>query len=107
MAIHLLTSYSERGCDIIYWREDKYEHGFALLQGSNMILIWIGFLICTSAIVYAGIKLYRYGDIIAEKTGLGRTWIGVVIMASVTSLPELVTGISSGYLRRRPGYRGW
>src|SRR3989337_268144 len=34
-------------------------------------------------------------DIIAEKTGLGRTWIGVVLMASVTSLPELATGISS------------
>ena len=33
--------------------------------------------------------------IIAEKTGLGRAWIGVVLMASVTSLPELVTGITS------------
>lgn len=59
------------------------------------MLLWIGFIICTAAIVYAGIKLSRYGDIIAEKTGLGRTWIGVVLMASVTSLPELVTGISS------------
>jgi cation:H+ antiporter len=39
--------------------------------------------------------LAKYGDIIAEKTGLGRTWVGVVIMASVTSLPELATGISS------------
>jgi cation:H+ antiporter len=33
--------------------------------------------------------------VIAEKSGLGRTWIGVILMASVTSLPELVTGISS------------
>lgn len=39
--------------------------------------------------------LAKYGDIIAEKTGLGRAWIGLVLMASVTSLPELVTGISS------------
>jgi len=59
------------------------------------MLLWIAFIICTSAIVYAGTRLSRYGDIIAEKTGLGRTWIGVVLMASVTSLPELVTGISS------------
>ncbi len=36
-----------------------------------------------------------YGDVIAEKTGMGQTWIGVVLMASVTSLPELITGISS------------
>lgn len=57
--------------------------------------IWIGFFICGAAILYSGIKLSKYGDIIAEKTGLGRTWIGVVLMASVTSLPELVTGISS------------
>lgn len=59
------------------------------------MLLWIGFIICTSAIVFTGIKLVKYGDIIAEKTGLGRTWIGIVLMASVTSLPELVTGISS------------
>lgn len=59
------------------------------------MLLWIEFIICTTAIVFAGIRLSKYGDIIAEKTGLGRTWIGVVLMASVTSLPELVTGISS------------
>ncbi len=60
-----------------------------------MMILWIEFIICTLVIVYSGIKLSKYGDIIAEKTGLGRTWIGVVLMASVTSLPELVTGISS------------
>jgi cation:H+ antiporter len=60
-----------------------------------MMLLWIGFIVCTTAIFYSGIRLSKYGDIIAEKTGLGRTLIGVVLMASVTSLPELVTGISS------------
>ncbi len=59
------------------------------------MLLWLGFIICTSLIVYSGTKLSKYGDIIAEKTGLGQVWIGVVLMASVTSLPELVTGISS------------
>lgn len=60
-----------------------------------MILPWLGFIVCTSVIVYSGTKLSRYGDVIAEKTGLGKVWIGMVLMASVTSLPELVTGISS------------
>jgi cation:H+ antiporter len=46
-------------------------------------------------IVAAGVRLTRYGDAIADKTGLGGTWIGVVLIASVTSLPELATGISS------------
>jgi cation:H+ antiporter len=60
-----------------------------------MMVLWFGFFLCTSVIFYSGTRLAKYGDIIAEKTGLGRTWIGVVLMASVTSLPELVTGISS------------
>ena len=59
------------------------------------MLLWLGFVICTGAIIYSGTGLSKYGDIIAEKTGLGRAWIGIVLMASVTSLPELVTGISS------------
>ena len=59
------------------------------------MLFWLEFLACTLAIVYSGTRLSRYGDIIAEKTGLGKTWIGVILMASVTSLPELVTGLSS------------
>jgi cation:H+ antiporter len=65
-------------------------------NGRNItMLLWLGFLACTMLIVYSGMRLSKYGDIIAEKTGLGRAWIGVVLMASVTSLPELVTGISS------------
>lgn len=58
-------------------------------------MAWLMFALCTVAIVYSGTKLSLYGDVIAEKTGMGRTWIGVVLMASATSLPELVTGISS------------
>lgn len=59
------------------------------------MLLWIGLMVSAATIVYSGTKLSRYGDVIAEKTGMGRTWIGVLLMASVTSLPELVTGISS------------
>lgn len=59
------------------------------------MVLWLGFFLATSAIVYSGSKLSKYGDIIAEKTGLGRIWIGIVLMASVTSLPELINGISS------------
>ncbi len=59
------------------------------------MLLWLGFIACAAVIVYSGTRLSKYGDIIAEKTGLGRAWIGIVLMASVTSLPELVTGITS------------
>ncbi|OGW25558.1 MAG: sodium:proton exchanger, partial [Nitrospirae bacterium GWC2_42_7] len=59
------------------------------------MFLWIGFLVCTAVIVYSGTKLSKYGDIIAEKSGMGRAWTGLILMASVTSLPELITGISS------------
>jgi len=59
------------------------------------LLLWLGFIIFALAIIYSGTNLSRYGDIIAEKTGLGGTWIGIVLIGFVTSLPELVTGISS------------
>jgi cation:H+ antiporter len=55
----------------------------------------LGFLLCAAVIFFAGKKLSWYGDLIAEKTGLGKAWIGLILMASVTSLPELMVGISS------------
>lgn len=56
---------------------------------------WLNFAICIAAIGLAGERLSRYGDVIAEKTGLGGTWVGLILLATVTSLPELVTGISA------------
>ena len=59
------------------------------------MFVWLAFLICVILIVIAGTQLCRYGDIIADKTGLGGTWIGLVMVATVTSLPELATGVAS------------
>ncbi len=61
-------------------------------------MVWLKFLLCVVIILFAGTKLARYGDAIAEKTGLGRIWIGLVLMATVTTMPELVTGVSSAAL---------
>ena len=52
-------------------------------------------MLCLAVILFAGTKLARYGDAIAEKTGLGRIWIGMVLLAIVTTMPELVTSVSS------------
>jgi cation:H+ antiporter len=46
-------------------------------------------------VVVAGTALARYGDAIAEATKLGRLWIGSVLLAGATSLPELTTDISA------------
>lgn len=57
--------------------------------------LWLQLGICTALILYSGTKLCVLGDVIAEKTGMGRTWIGFALLASVTSLPELATGVSA------------
>lgn len=63
---------------------------------------WLQFVACAAVISYAGYRLSLYGDMIGEKLELSRTWIGVVMVASVTSLPELVTGLSSVTIARAP-----
>lgn len=40
--------------------------------------------------------------IISRKTGISRTWIGLVLVAAATSLPELFTGISAVTLADAP-----
>lgn len=65
-------------------------------------LIWTLFALAVLVIGMAGYTLSRYGDVIAEKTGLSGTWIGFVLLATVTSLPELITGISAVTLARAP-----
>lgn len=58
-------------------------------------MLWVQFAACSLLIVLIGSMLSRYADILAEKTGLGRTWVGAVLLAGATSLPELATGISA------------
>ncbi len=60
-----------------------------------MIIVWLKFIACVLLILFAGRNVAKYGDIIADKTGLGGLWIGVVMVAIATSLPELFTGITA------------
>ena len=55
----------------------------------------VGFLVCALVIFISGRSLSRYGEKLAGMTGLGGAWVGLILMASVTSLPELTTGITS------------
>ena len=65
-------------------------------------MIWFQFAATALVIVVAGTYLARYGDILGEKSGLGRSWIGVVLLAATTSLPELFTGFGATALAPLP-----
>lgn len=58
-------------------------------------MVWIKFLISIIIIFYCGRKLSFYGDILSQKTGLSGGFIGVILLGAITSLPELITTISS------------
>src|SRR3990172_4674662 len=58
-------------------------------------MVWLEFAVCGALILFSGSRLSQYGDMLAEKTGMGRTWIGIILLATITSLPELATGISA------------
>ena len=66
------------------------------------MLLWLQLLLCLAVIGYAGYFLSRYGDIIAEKSGISASWIGLILLSTATSLPELVTGISSVTIANAP-----
>lgn len=65
-------------------------------------MVWLKFLFCVAIILFSGTKLARYGDAVAEKTGLGRLWVGLLLLAAITTMPELVTGVSSAALVKLP-----
>lgn len=66
------------------------------------LLPWLKFAVCAALIGFAGPVLTHYGDIIARLTGLSRSWIGLVLLATATSLPELFTGISAVTVANAP-----
>jgi cation:H+ antiporter len=56
---------------------------------------WFIFLFSSAVVVVAAAKLAEYGDVIAVRTRLGGLLIGTVLLAGATSLPEIITSISS------------
>ena len=61
----------------------------------TIAILWIQLGIAAAVILGASLFLAKSADVIAIKTGLGRSFVGVVLLATATSLPELGTGISA------------
>lgn len=60
-----------------------------------MLSALLGFVLCGVAIAVAGTVLSRSADALAEAHGWGRGWVGLALLATVTSLPELASGVSA------------
>ena len=60
-----------------------------------MMGFWLLFVAAAAVIGLAGPVLSRSASAIADGTRMGQGWIGVILLATVTSLPELATGLSA------------
>jgi cation:H+ antiporter len=60
-----------------------------------VLLAWGKFFGLLLLVYIFGTRVTRSADIIAEKKGLARAFMGVVFISMITSFPELFTGISA------------
>ncbi|MEY4616143.1 MAG: inner membrane protein YrbG [Pseudomonadota bacterium] len=58
-----------------------------------MLLIFTHFVVAALIIIFAGSKLTKYADKISELTGWGRLFVGSLLVAGATSLPELTVDV--------------
>lgn len=61
-------------------------------------LVYIGYVAMVAIIVVLSIKLGKYVDIIDAKSNISGAFIGGVMLAAVTSLPELFTSLSAVWI---------
>ncbi len=71
--------------------------GARAAPGTTVIMAWLllQFIVCAVLIARAGYVLSRSADALAGAYGWGRGWVGLALLATVTSLPELASGISA------------
>ena len=60
-------------------------------MGGDLAVAIIISLASATAVTYCGAKLAVYGDALATLTGWGRLFVGSLLMALATSLPELLS----------------
>ena len=69
-----------------------------MLGDLNLLQATLIFVGSASVVVYSGVYLAKYGDLLAELTGWGRLWVGTILVALATSLPELTTVVTAARL---------
>ena len=76
--------------------EGEDDEGFAGVPRAIIVRV----IIAAAVILVAGYALAQSGDAIAEQTGLGSSFVGFVLVAVSTSLPEFSTALGAARLGR-------
>ncbi len=96
-SIALLRRYDHSGdwipVDLPEDERDDELPGFTDQEPTERLLLLAG-LYCAMVLVF-GLGLVVSADVIADRSGLGASFIGVTLLAAATSLPELTTSIAA------------
>lgn len=57
--------------------------------------MWVQFIVSAGVIIFAGTKLTAYADLFSDRLRLGKAWVGIILLALITSLPEAVTSLAA------------
>ena len=68
----------------------------------TLALLWVQLAVAAALILVAAVYMTKASDVIAAKTGMGRAFAGVLLLATATSLPEMGVGVSSVALLGAP-----
>lgn len=74
-------------------------NGDAGEQAGSASRVWIGFSVAAAVVLIAAYFLALSADGIAEATGLGRSFIGVLLVSIVTTLPEASVTVAAAMRR--------
>lgn len=72
--------------------------GLLSFENNSLLMNVAVFVVAGTIVWFAGTKLSIYADLIAERTGLGRALVGLLLLATATSLPELATTVTAGLI---------
>ena len=64
-------------------------------MSGDLTLALLLFAGSAALVIFSGMYLAKYGDALAELMGWGRLWVGTILVAAATSLPELLTNITA------------
>lgn len=69
----------------------------------KVITLFLLYAVLAAVVIFVSIKCANYVDLIDKKTNLSGAFIGGVILAAVTSMPELITSITAITVVDNPG----
>lgn len=62
--------------------------------------VWLLYIICLVVTVFTSTKLAEYVDALDKKTKISGAFLGGILLAGITSLPELITSVTSVLLNQ-------